>query len=59
MASIIAHNQMFYNSISSSDHFSELQLPIYVICAVLSRVQLFGTPRIIARQAPLSIGFSR
>ena len=59
MASIIAHNQMFYNSISSSDHFSELQLPIYVICAVLSHVQLFATPRTVAHQAPLSIGFSK
>ena len=31
-------------------------------CAVLShfsRVRLFATPRIIARQAPLSMGFSR
>ena len=26
---------------------------------VLSRVQLFGTPRTVARQAPLSVGFSR
>ena len=28
-------------------------------CSVLSRVQLCATPRTVARQAPLSMGFSR
>ena len=28
-------------------------------CYLLSRIQLFATPWIVARQAPLSMGFSR
>ena len=33
--------------------------PFYVLEVTLSRVQLFATPWTIARQAPLSMGFSR
>ena len=29
------------------------------VCCLLSRVRLFGTPWTVARQAPLSMGFSR
>ena len=32
---------------------------VVVVLKSFSRVQLFGTPRTVARQAPLSMGFSR
>ena len=31
----------------------------FIVAVVVSRIQLFATPRTVARQAPLSMGFSR
>ena len=45
-----------------SSIFSSVRFHIYLIAAcahVLSRVQLFVTPRTVAHQAPLSMGFPR
>ena len=39
-------------------HGGSLSIPVYC-CCLLSRVPLFAIPWTVARQAPLSIGFSR
>ena len=38
---------------------SERELPIKCVCESFSHVQLLATPWIVARQAPLSMEFSR
>ena len=50
----------FFHSYSCRWHFnSKTKLSLVVVVQSLSRVRLFETPRNVARQAPLSMGFSR
>ena len=39
--------------------FKPFAFHVKIKCLLLSRVQLFATPRTVARQAPLSVGLSR
>ena len=39
--------------------FFQVYILDWSVCWLLSRVQLFATPRIVARQSPLSMKFSR
>ena len=50
---------MSYAALYISGLKSKGQELIFLLCQLLSRVQLFATPWTIARQAPLSMGFSR
>ena len=40
-------------------HFSDVLILLARQCELLSRVRLFATPRTVAHQAPLYMGFSR
>ena len=42
-----------------SHSFYPLLVSVTFVCQSLSRVQLFATPWTVAREAPLSMGFSR
>ena len=51
MSHTLTYAVILKDHFNDSDHFRSVQS--------LSRVQLFATPRTVARQAPLSMGFSR